>query len=144
LKQALTELPHAIHWLVLTEFWCGDSAQSLPVLHQAVLASEGKISLHILFRDENDALMQHFLTSGGRAIPKLIQLDTHMNLSGIWGPRPMEAQRLVKKWKANADTADKYNELLHAWYAADKSFSIQKEILQLVKRASGFCPDCLA
>jgi len=66
-----------------------------------------------------------------------------MNLSGIWGPRPMEAQRLVKKWKANADTADKYNELLHAWYAADKSFSIQKEILQLVKRASGFCPDCL-
>jgi len=143
LKQALDELPHEVHWLILTEYWCGDSAQCLPALQQVALASNGKISLSLLFRDEQPELMQHFLSSGSKSIPKLIQVDKHMNLSGIWGPRPAEAQQLVKRLKADPSTAGKYQEALHSWYAADKCFSIQKEILQLIKRASGFCPDCL-
>ncbi|MBP8066732.1 MAG: thioredoxin family protein, partial [Flavobacterium sp.] len=86
-------------WLVLAEGWCGDAAQLLPIMEKMAEVVPN-IDLRIVFRDENDALMQEFLTNGARSIPKLIILnaDNHGVLSA-WGPRPEAAARLIKEYK---------------------------------------------
>ena len=61
-------------WIVLTESWCGDAAHALPVINK-ITESSGNISLRVLLRDENEALMDKFLTNGNKSIPKLIMLD---------------------------------------------------------------------
>jgi hypothetical protein len=66
-------------WLVLTEGWCGDAAQSLPILNK-IASYTANIDLKIVLRDENLDLMDLFLTNGGRSIPKLIVLDKDNNV----------------------------------------------------------------
>jgi hypothetical protein len=140
----VNNLEHKTYWLILTEHWCGDASQILPVFSKIAKLSEGKIEMKLVYRDRNDELMNAYLTNGARAIPKLIQLDEHFNVTGIWGPRPNVAQKLVKELKSNPATADIYANALHLWYAKDKQQSLEKEVTQLLFRASLFCPDCLS
>lgn len=137
-------LTHKTYWLVLTEHWCGDASQSLPALNAIAELSEGKIEMKLVYRDQNDKLMNAYLTNGSRSVPKLIQLDGHFSVTGIWGPRPTIAQKLVKELKANPATATAYANELHWWYAKDKQQNLEKEIAQLILRANLFCPDCLS
>jgi hypothetical protein len=137
-------LKYKTYWLVLTEHWCGDASQILPVLNTITELSNGKIEMKLVYRDQNDALMNAYLTNGSRSIPKLIQADAKYNVTGIWGPRPTVAQKKVMELKANPATAATYANELHLWYAKDKQQSIEKEIGELIFRANLFCPDCLS
>ena len=49
-------------WLVISEGWCGDAAQLLPIINKMAIDS-GKIEFKIVLRDENDELMKLFLTN---------------------------------------------------------------------------------
>jgi hypothetical protein len=108
LAQHVQRIRHKTYWLILTEHWCGDAAQTLPVFHKVAELSKGTIELKLVYRDENPELMDAYLTGESRSIPKLIQLDSHYNVTGIWGPRPTEAQKLVKQMKSNLETAVSY------------------------------------
>ena len=131
-------------WLILTEHWCGDASQTLPVFNKIAEMSEGKIEMKLVYRDQNDELMNAYLTNGTRSIPKLIQLDEHYNVTEIWGPRPTVAQNLVKELKSNPATVATYANELHLWYTKDKQQSLEAEISKLLFRANLFCPDCLS
>jgi hypothetical protein len=135
-------LHHKTYWLVLSEHWCGDAAQNLPALNAVAEASAGKIVLKLLYRDQNLDLIDAFLSNGARAIPRLIQLNSHFGVTALWGPRPNEAQRLVKELKGNPATAETYAEQLHKWYALNKQQAIQGELSILLQRALAFCPEC--
>ena len=100
--------------------------------------------MKLVYRDQNDELMYAYLTNGTRSIPKLVQLDEHLNVTGIWGPRPSIAQKLAKELKSVPVNAASYGIELHLWYAKDKQQSLEKEVAQLVYRANLFCPDCLS
>ena len=121
-------------WLVLTEAWCGDAAQSLPIINKMAEASDN-ITLRLVLRDENLDLMDQFLQNGrSRSIPKLICINakTH-DVVGDWGPRPQEAQELYDSLRN--DTELKYQEVaekLHKWYADDKGQEIQKEFIHAI------------
>jgi|GEM_PF-31143 len=132
------------YWLVLTEHWCGDASQTLPALHALEALSEGKIEMKLVYRDQNAALMNAYLTNGTRSIPKLIQLDEHFIVTGIWGPRPTVAQKLVKELKSNPATASTFANALHGWYAKDKQQALEEEISKLLSRVNLICPDCLS
>jgi hypothetical protein len=129
------KLKRSLIWLVLTEAWCGDASQNLPVINQVAEMSDGKIKLSILLRDEHPQLMDHFLTNGSRAIPKLICIDAETKeIKGSWGPRPANIQQLVKDWKLKNSEAP-HSELLynlHLFYAQDKAKSIQRELAGLL------------
>jgi Thioredoxin len=142
--EEVKKLKHKTYWLVLTEHWCGDASQILPALNKIAELSEGKIEMKLVYRDQNPELMDAYLTDGSRSIPKLIQLDEHLNATGIWGPRPTVAQNLVKQLKSNPATAATYANELHSWYAKDKQQSLEAEIVKLVFRANLFCPGCLS
>src|SRR5690606_42070581 len=96
----LKEVEDPLVWLVLIENWCGDGAQSLPVINKMAEASPN-ISLKIVLRDENLELMDQFLTDGGRSIPKLLMLDESTGeLLDTWGPRPSTATAMVREEKS--------------------------------------------
>ena len=69
-------------WLVLSESWCGDAAQNLPVINKIALENSN-INLQLVLRDDNEELMDLFLTNGGKSIPKLIALDSENNVIDI-------------------------------------------------------------
>jgi hypothetical protein len=132
MKSKLQNLEKKYIWLVLSEGWCGDAAQIVPVIHKMAAITD-KIELKIALRDDNDALMQHFLTNGGKAIPKLIVLDAeNFEVLADWGPRPHGAKQLIIDYKATHGVVDETAKIeLQKWYLHDKGVSIQREIIKL-------------
>ncbi len=120
-------------WLVLTESWCGDAAQTLPVINKFAEANE-KINLKVILRDENEDLMNQFLTNGSKSIPKLIVLDNSSNeVVGSWGPRSEMAAKMVTEYKnKNGKIDDQFKIELQNWYNADKGANIEKELVDLI------------
>ena len=131
----LKNLSKSYLWLVLTESWCGDAAQILPVLNKMALESNKKIELKLALRDENEELMNHFLTNESKAIPKLIILDkTTGNVVGNWGPRPQGAIDLIENYKEKLGIIDETAKAdLQLWYLHDKGLSTQNEIIRLLQ-----------
>jgi hypothetical protein len=131
LKSVLANVSEPWTWLVLTESWCGDAAQSIPVLHQ-IAEQSPDISIRFLLRDKNPDLMNAYLTNGGRSIPKLICVRTSdLKELGTWGPRPAELQALFWEWKPKMPYAE-VTERLQRWYNTDRTQSIQREFVDLV------------
>lgn len=131
LKAAIAKWEPAT-WLVLTEGWCGDAANIIPLLQKIADYSAGKIKLRLLLRDENTELMDQYLTDGGRAIPKVIMYNESFTELANWGPCPAVLHAQKKPWKEEAGKdfqilVKKVND----WYAADQGITTQAELLAL-------------
>jgi hypothetical protein len=122
-------------WLIITEGWCGDAAQQVPVVEAVAQASAGHLRTAYLLRDDNLDLADQYLTNGSRSIPKLVVLraDTLTEVAH-WGPRPAEAQALITKLKAEGVTHDDFIRELHAWYAHNRTQATQHELLTLIQQ----------
>lgn len=135
LRAAIDQLAQPLHWVLISEVWCGDAAQNVPIIAKVAAQSAGKISLHIVWRDLNLPLIDAYLTRGGRAIPKLIVVDAETGQPlATWGARPAASQLLVDAYKAepNGRTFDQFAAELHAWYTQDRCVHLQTELLQLL------------
>lgn len=134
LKEVLQKVKFPFIFLVLTEGWCGDAAQNIPTMHLIEEACK-KVELKLIFRDENLELMDRYLTGGGRSIPKLICLDK-VSLKEIftWGPRPEAVQHIMLDLKERKAPPTEKAEIIHKWYAEDKTLSLQKELKDLVEK----------
>ena len=134
LKEAVDGLDEDVTFLALTEAWCGDAAQNLPLFHKLEEYSD-HIELKLLLRDENLDLMDQFLTNGGRSIPKVIALESDtLSVKWDWGPRPAKLQE--KYLEAKKDPDFDYKETakdIQLWYAKDKTETLQKELVELLK-----------
>ncbi|TDH22961.1 thioredoxin family protein [Segetibacter sp. 3557_3] len=125
------ELPQT--WMVLTESWCGDAAQIVPIIN-AFTRQTDKIELKLFLRDENLVLMDLYLTHGkSRSIPKLIVANS-FNMEELfnWGPRPAALQELMNVWVAEEQPFEEMKGQLHLWYAKDDGVSTQKELTKLL------------
>ena len=112
--------------ICLTEFWCGDAAQNIPVI-QLLAEQVPGFDVRYLFRDENTELMDRFVTNGGRSIPKFILADGEGNVITSWGPRPAAAQELMLRLKQENASIQEAVEALQHWYHRDKTVSLQQE-----------------
>lgn len=120
-------------WLVLTEGWCGDAAQNLPVINK-IAEENPNIQLKLVLRDENLELMDRFLTNGGRSIPKLIALDKENEIVNTWGPRPTVATKMVVDYKTEHGGLDaEFKKDLQVWYNKNKGNNVQEDILSILK-----------
>jgi hypothetical protein len=132
-EKTLQNLKSKQTWLVISEGWCGDAAQILPIIKLMADASEN-IDLKLVFRDENEELIHLFLTNGAKSIPKLLVLDESFNLINHWGPRPEGAKNLIIEYKANHGIVDEPAKIaLHKWYLDDKGISTMKEIVAILQ-----------
>ena len=134
-KIGLSNLRANYLWIVISEGWCGDAAQLLPIINKMAELSIN-IDLRIVFRDENEALMNQFLTNGGKSIPKLLILDAEtLTVLSDWGPRPEGAKNLILDYKAQFGKVDETAKTeLQKWYLHDKGLSTQTEIMSLVEK----------
>ena len=132
---ALGKLSRKLNWVVISEAWCGDAAQNVPILANIAEASGGKIKLQFVLRDQNLELMDKYLTNGGRSIPKLICIDAEtQEESGTWGPRPAKAQELFYKLKQEGLPKEEFMAEIHAWYTNDKTRTTQLELAALLEK----------
>ena len=118
-------------WITITEPWCGDAAQCVPVIEKLAQAIGG-IQSQYLLRDEHPEVMDAYLTNGGRSIPKLICLDTEGREVFTWGPRPAVIQAVMNQLKAEGVTeiAAIVEEIQKA-YNDDKQQGIYQEFAAL-------------
>ena len=120
-------------WLVLTESWCGDAAQTLPVMNKITDLNKN-ISLRLVLRDENLDLMEQFLSNGAMAIPKLISIDdTTGKVIGEWGSRPSIAAKMVQDYKSkHGKLTAEFKQDLQLWYNKDKGQNTVSDLLSLL------------
>jgi hypothetical protein len=115
--------------LVLSADWCGDAANTVPVLARLADLIPGA-ELRILERDQYPAVMSRYLTNGSRSIPVAIALDADFRELGHWGPRPSVLQDWVLARKL-MPTPQRYA-YARGWYARDKGESTLRELLEAI------------
>lgn len=120
-------------WLVITESWCGDAAQSMPAMNALAELTPG-IDVKVVLRDDNLPLMDAFLTQGSRSIPKLIVWDHETKqVTADWGPRPSKATKMVIDFKAEyGRLTPEFKQDLQVWYNRDKTHNIVEDLAQLI------------
>lgn len=132
LVKAVRQIDRPQLWMVISEHWCGDSAQNLPYLAE-IAKLNSNIDLRIILRDGNPEIMDAYLTDGNlRSIPVLVVFDYEGNELFRWGPRPKTAAGLVNNSKKEGKQKAEFMTLLHKWYASNKGKELENEILQLI------------
>lgn len=133
LAEKITALDRDIVFLVLTESWCGDAAQTMPVMNQ-IAELNPKISFKVVLRDENPELMEEFKYNGTLSIPRLIIFDkTTTEVLGNWGPRPSTATQMVIDYKKeHGNLSPELKQDLQLWYNKDKGKETAEEIVGLL------------
>lgn len=131
LKDIIEKIKRPQVWMVITESWCGDSAQNLPIIAKAAQLNNN-IDLKIILRDQNPHIMDKYLTNGSRSIPILVGFDIQGNQLFKWGPRPKNAQELVRKLKIQGLSRDEFMQQLHLWYGRNRGKGIDNELSDLI------------
>ncbi len=140
MKDALSRLDCSFDWILISEAWCGDAAQNLPILGAIANHSE-KINLQVILRDENTEIMNDYLTNGGMSIPKLIVFnkDTGEEVT-TWGPRPAILQQMVmdNKHSNNPIPYSEFSIEIQKWYNKDKGKTLQKEVMSMIQNCLNY------
>ncbi len=132
IKSAVRANSHEQIWLVITEGWCGDAAQNVPIIEK-IAAESDIIQTRYILRDENPELIDRFLTFGARSIPKVIALDAETDeVLWTWGARPEAAQDLYLGLHKDGAEKSAIMEQLQRWYNEDKGRAIQAEFVSLL------------
>lgn len=138
LRHIAENLKQPQKWTVITEGWCGDAAQIVPVFHKFAEVAGDKVELGFVLRDQHTDLIDQYLTNGGRSIPKLIVKDAESGEELFnWGPRPAEAQKLYTHLKETKAPFKEAAEKLHKWYAENKTRDTQKELADALRTYAG-------
>lgn len=130
--QSVTSITEKFTWLIITEGWCGDSAQIVPALH-ALASANKNITERYVLRDDNLVLMDLFLTKGKRSIPKVICLDSDNQIVWTWGPRPAEIHTYMEELQASGMEMSQIKEKVHLMYAKNKQQALEADLNDLLK-----------
>ena len=126
-------VPGSWHLVALSEDWCGDAVNTLPVI--AKFADAAGWEMRVLSRDENMDLMDAHLTNGrSRSIPIVIVYDEDFREVGWWGPRPGEIQEWVMDEGLSLSSPERYK-VIRRWYAKDRGRTTISEVLDIVASA---------
>ena len=136
--QRVDAVPGDWHLLVLSEDWCGDAVNTVPVVAKLAALSP-TLELRVLARDENHDLMDAHLTGTSRSIPIVILLDAEYRERDWWGPRPTALQDSVSgEWKV-LEKSSRYREA-RMWYARDRGRTTLEEVVSMLERAAREVP----
>lgn len=126
-------LPGGWHLVALSEDWCGDAVNTLPVI--AKLAAAAGWDMRVLGRDDNPDVMDAHLTNGrARSIPVVIVYDEGFREVGWWGPRPEEIQEWVLHEGLAMPSPERYK-VIRRWYARDRGRTTLSELVEIVASA---------
>jgi hypothetical protein len=117
--------------LIITEGWCGDAAQSLPVIYRFF---KKFLEIKIVYRDQNEDLMNQYLTNDSKSIPIVLILNEDKEVVAHWGPRPEFGNELFRHYKNNEETypKEKLMEDMQMAYNKDKGVAIIDEMIKTI------------
>ncbi len=134
LEAALSALDGQFLLIGITEAWCGDAAQILPVVDAMTLHARQQIDLQLVFRDDHLSYMNQYLTNGSKSIPKLILYDIHHQIElGNWGPRPAVLQDYIQSLQNEGLSKEEWVEKVMLWYTKDRTQHIQEELATFIE-----------
>jgi len=123
--------------LIITETWCGDSVAIIPVLTK--IFENRPVEFRVALRDENDELINKFLTNGGKAIPIILIMDHSGDLLMRFGPRPKKVQAIFEEHRADIEAGNierkTVGRKIRSFYAKDRGQAIKDEFLTEFKKA---------
>lgn len=98
---SFSNLNEPVKILVISEDWCGDCTDNLPVLNR-IATESGKLDFRVFARDENLDLADQFLKEGKyRSIPVIVVLDENLDPVNHLIERPSTVTELrLKKRQA--------------------------------------------
>jgi hypothetical protein len=134
LVQRVAAAGGAWHFLVLSEDWCGDAVNTVPVIAKLAELSPN-LDLRVLARDHNLDLMDAHLTGASRSIPAVIMLDEQFEERAWWGPRPTALQAWVLGPGRALEKDARYREV-RGWYARDAGRTTLEEVVATLERAA--------
>lgn len=120
------------HLLVLSEDWCGDSVNIVPVIAK-LTESISNMDMRILKRDQNLDIMDAHLTGTSRSIPIVILLDQKFQECGWWGPRPRALQQWVIEKGMLLPKDERYKEV-RTFYARDHGLTTMRELADMLEQ----------
>jgi len=130
LEELIRNIDRDMHWVLITEPWCGDAAHCHPFIARYAALND-HITLEIRNRDAPDSEIDNYLTNGGKSIPMLIVRDaTHQDLF-TWGPRPKDTQEMYLDLKSKAVEWPEILKELQLWYNKNKGVMMQEELYEL-------------
>lgn len=130
----VAELEGTWHLLVLSEDWCGDAVNTLPVIAK-LAALTPNLDLRVLARDRNLDLMDAHLTGTSRSIPVVMVLDESYQERAWWGSRPAALQAWVLSSGHALEKEARYLEV-RRWYARDGGRTTLEEVVATLERAA--------
>ena len=134
IQNEIASFNEKITWLVIVESWCGDAAHLVPVMNKIAELNDN-IDFKVVLRNDNEALMDLFLTNGNQSIPKLIMIDDETgDVLNSYGPRPSEATKMVKDYiEEHGKLTPQFKENLQHWYNKDKGQSTIKDLMEILQ-----------
>lgn len=135
LVERAAAVPGRWHLLVISEDWCGDAVNIVPVLARLAEAVPN-LDLRIITRDDHLDLMDAHLTNGrSRSIPVVLALDEDYVERGWWGPRPSELQAWVMEEGLQMPSDERYRHV-RRFYARDKGRTTLEEVIAGLEAAA--------
>lgn len=119
------------HLLVLSEDWCGDAVNIVPIIAK-LAESVSNMDMRILARDENLDIMDTHLTGTSRSIPIVILLNQKFQECGWWGPRPRALQEWVEEKGMLLPKDERYREI-RTFYARDHGLTTMRELVEMLE-----------
>lgn len=133
LQQRIRAIDAAQTWYVITEPWCGDAAHIIPFLY--LLTQENElINFKIVWRDTAPYMIDHYLTNGGKSVPKLVVRDENDQDLFSWGPRPVPCQKIYQELKEKNADFEEVKITLQQWYNKDRGETLQQEIYKALNQ----------
>jgi len=118
--------------LTITEGWCGDGSQIVPVVEK--IAEALKVESKYILRDQHLDLMENYKTNGALSIPIIIGVSEEGEELFRFGPRPAYGMELLAKFKKDPDiyTNEEFHDDIQKYYNSNKGEDILNELLDLV------------
>ena len=132
LKDLILQIDKPQTWMIISETWCGDSAQNIPFIAK-MAAMNPRIEIKMVMRDSNPDVMDLYLTNGTRSIPILVAFDESGKELFRWGPRPDEVKKLFEDLKTAGIEKAARLEKLHLWYGRNRGRSLEIEMLDAIR-----------
>lgn len=119
--------------LIISEAWCGDASQVIPVVARFF----ENLDVRISYRDQEPSLIDDFLTNESKSIPVVIILDKDLHYITHWGPRPQHGMELLAEHKADPETFTKeqFYVKLQTYYAKNRGLDTISELLDKIPEA---------
>ena len=134
LASMLENWSEPLRLLVLTEGWCPDAGNILPYV-QTISDATYNLETRYVLRETHPELMDEFLTQDSRSIPIVIGFRAiDGTLLFRWGPRPEPAQAMVIAGKAHPERKAEITQRLLDWYQEDAGRTLQREVLEKLRR----------